>query len=254
MEYFVKKESIVRDIWGKSDTILLIFAGAAAEFALSKAVDWLYFTGKIPKDPLGRLFSTVTYARDIVFSEKDKAYQSIQAINHIHAHVENKRQSTIPEWAYKHVLYMLIDYSIRSYSLMERELTMTEKQEVLKVFCEVGSKMGINNLPNTFERFEIERHQQLQTDLKYSEYSEDLYKQYRKHLGFVRYKLLLETQKILLPDAVRQLLNFKKVSIMGMLVSFYKFLRMINLNDLLKSLILPSEYKREIRMLDNFST
>ncbi|MEJ7663471.1 MAG: hypothetical protein WKG07_29945 [Hymenobacter sp.] len=39
--------------------VLFIFAGAAAEFALNKAVDWLYFTGRLPADPLGRLFSTV---------------------------------------------------------------------------------------------------------------------------------------------------------------------------------------------------
>ena len=48
--------------------VAFIFAGAAAEFALNKAVDWLYFTGKLPKDPLGRLFTTVEYARQIVSS------------------------------------------------------------------------------------------------------------------------------------------------------------------------------------------
>jgi len=53
MEYFVKQNSIVRTIWGDGDTILFIFAGASAEFALNKAVDWLYFTGKLPEDPLG---------------------------------------------------------------------------------------------------------------------------------------------------------------------------------------------------------
>ncbi len=68
MELFVEKKSVVRKIWGKSDTILFIFAGAAAEFALNKAVDWLYFTGRLPADPIGRLFSTVTYARSIVFA------------------------------------------------------------------------------------------------------------------------------------------------------------------------------------------
>ena len=52
MANFVEDTSIVRDIWGKSDTILMVFAGASAEFALNKAVDWLYFTGKLPKDPL----------------------------------------------------------------------------------------------------------------------------------------------------------------------------------------------------------
>ncbi|MBW3546505.1 MAG: DUF2236 domain-containing protein, partial [Bacteroidetes bacterium] len=68
MEYFVDKHSVVREIWGKGDTILFIFAGASAEFALNKAVDWLYFTGKLPADPLKRLFSTVSYAKAIVFS------------------------------------------------------------------------------------------------------------------------------------------------------------------------------------------
>lgn len=72
-EPFVQKHSIVREIWGKSDTILLVFAGASAEFALNKAVDWLYFTGKLPADPLGRLFSTVNYAKAIVFSDKEMA-------------------------------------------------------------------------------------------------------------------------------------------------------------------------------------
>jgi len=65
MSFFVSKNSIVREVWGKSDTVLFIFAGASAEFALNKAVDWLYFTGKLPSDPIGRLFSTVTYARRI---------------------------------------------------------------------------------------------------------------------------------------------------------------------------------------------
>ena len=55
MEYFVEKGSIVREIWGKGDTILFIFAGASAEFALNKAVDWLYFTGKfVEKNPGGQ--------------------------------------------------------------------------------------------------------------------------------------------------------------------------------------------------------
>ena len=77
MEYFVDKRSIVRKIWGKGDTVLFVFAGTSAEFALNKAVDWLYFTGRLPADPLGRLFSTVMYAREIVFSEKEKAEKAI---------------------------------------------------------------------------------------------------------------------------------------------------------------------------------
>jgi hypothetical protein len=80
MKYFVKEDSIVRQIWGKADTVLFIFAGASAEFALNKAVDWLYFTGRLPADPLARLFSTVEYSSKILFSEQDKALAAIDKI------------------------------------------------------------------------------------------------------------------------------------------------------------------------------
>src|SRR5215211_7528237 len=60
---FVASDSIVRTIWGDADTILLIFAGAAAEFALNLAVDWLFFTGALPRDPGGRLFTTAKPAQ-----------------------------------------------------------------------------------------------------------------------------------------------------------------------------------------------
>ena len=90
MQYFVEKKSVVRKIWGKSDTVLFIFAGAAAEFALNKAVDWLYFTGKLPSDPIGRLFSTVSYARRIVFAPMEEASKAIDTIKQIHTAVEKK--------------------------------------------------------------------------------------------------------------------------------------------------------------------
>src|ERR1700733_8852209 len=103
-EVFVAQDSIVRQIWGKADTVLFIFAGAAAEFALNKAVDWLYFTGRLPADPLGRLFSTVAYARQIIFSEEAEALHAIDQITAIHRNVEKKRHATIPDSAYRDVL------------------------------------------------------------------------------------------------------------------------------------------------------
>src|SRR3982750_4451649 len=124
MEFFVDRQSVVRKIWGKSDTILFIFAGAAAEFALNKAVDWLYFTGKLPADPLGRLFSTVTYARAIVFAKNADALKAIDKITAIHVAVENSRGAKIPDWAYRDVLFMLIDYSIRAFEVLERKLSI----------------------------------------------------------------------------------------------------------------------------------
>jgi uncharacterized protein (DUF2236 family) len=253
MEYFVDKQSVVREIWGKADTILFIFAGASAEFALSKAVDWLYFTGRLPADPLGRLFSTVSYARAIVFSEKQSALHAIDAMAAIHANVEAKRGANIPDWAYRDVLFMLIDYSIRSFEVLERELSRAERQEVFDVFYRVGTRMGVRGLPESFEEWEIMRQEHLHQNLKYSTYTNDLFGQYRKHLGVIRYKILLEAQTLVVPQNVRELLNFRRISLLKPLIGLYKISRNIKVDWLLKALILPSGYKKEIKSLDNYS-
>jgi uncharacterized protein (DUF2236 family) len=251
MEYFVDKHSVVRRIWGKSDTILLIFAGAAAEFALSKAVDWLYFTGRLPSDPLGRLFSTVSYARKIVFSDRQSAMNAIDAIAAIHKGVEMKRGESIPEWAYRGVLFMLIDYSIRSFELLERRLNTTEKQEVFDVFYRVGSRMGIKGLPETFEDWEGMRQEQLSRNLERSRYTDDLFGQYRKHLGAVRYWILLEVHTLVAPQKVRELLGLRRVSLLKPLIAIYKLSRCIKVDWLLKDIIFPSGYRNEINALDS---
>lgn len=250
MEYFVDKQSVVRKIWGNADTIFLIFAGAAAEFAVNKAVDWLYFTGKLPKNPLKRMFSTVSYAQAIVFAEKQAAHPAIDAMSAIHAGVEAKRGSRIPDWAYRDVLFMLIDYSIRAFEIMERNLTQSEKQEVFRVFFRLGDRMGIAGLPISYDEWETMRANHLQNNLKYSDYTKDLFKQYRKHLGPVRYRILIEAQALIGPDPVRERLGLKRFSFLRPLVAVYKVSRMFKLDRLLKALVLPSAYKKEIAGLD----
>src|SRR5882757_1478872 len=211
-KFFVHKDSIVRKIWGRSDTVLLVFAGASAEFALNKAVDWLYFTGRLPSDPLGRLFSTVMYARKIVFSEKEDALKAIDQITNIHKAVEKNRGDKIPDWAYRDVLFMLIYYSMSSYELLERKLTDTEREELFDVFYRMGERMGLKELPHTFNEWLVMRNEHLQQDLVKSNFSTDLFKQYRKHLGAVRFLLLKESQKLVCPPLVLRLLNFGKLS------------------------------------------
>lgn len=249
-EYFVDKDSIVREIWGKSDTILFIFAGAAAEFALNKAVDWLYFTGRLPADPLGRLFSTVAYARAIVFSEKEAAHKAIDTIAAIHASVEEKRGMAIPDWAYRDVLFMLIDYSMRSYELLERKLTRQEKQEAFDVFYRVGSRMGVKGLPHTLDEWEEMRAGHLHNNLEYGPYTGNLFLQYRKHLGMVRYTLMLQTQAMLAPQRVCELLRLPKKRAVYALPWLYKSGRQLSVMQFLKRMLLPAAYKKEILALD----
>src|SRR4026209_2610437 len=134
MSDFIDHRSIVRTIWGSSDLVLLIFAGSAAEFALNRAVDWLFFTGEIPRDPIGQLFSTVRYAQEIVFVDEEKARRTLDRINAQHASVESQRGQTIPAWAYRDVLYMLIDYSERAYALLYRSLSLNQQNELFEVF------------------------------------------------------------------------------------------------------------------------
>jgi len=250
MDYFVEEDSIVRKIWGKGDTILFIFAGSAAEFALNKAVDWLYFTGRLPADPLGRLFSTVSYARKIVFSETQEALRAIDRIKAIHVGVESARGDTIPDWAYRDVLFMLIHYSIASFELLERKLNAEEKEEVYDVFYRLGDRMGLKMLPSNFTQWQLMRNEHMEQDLVKSEYSIDLYRQYCKHLGGFRFKLLKEGQVLVVPEIVRKMLGLRKYSLLTPVVPAYKLSRMLKLDWLLKSLILPAAYKKEIKELD----
>ncbi|MCB7481021.1 oxygenase MpaB family protein [Christiangramia sediminis] len=253
-ENFVAKNSIVREIWGKSDTILLIFAGASAEFALNKAVDWLYFTGKLPKDPLGRLFSTVNYAREIVFADRNSAINAIERMNRIHSSVENIRGKNIPAWAYRDVLFMLIDYSIRSFEILERPLKIAEKEEVFEVFSRLGEHMHLKNLPQNYENYLKMRDSHLEQHLFYGDYTRDLYKQYRKNLGWLRYMLLLESQTMIVPKKVHNYLNLRRLSLISPFIKVFKISRRIRLDDLMKAMILPPEYKTKIRSLDHQSS
>jgi mpaB/rubber oxygenase-like protein len=250
MEFFVEKNSIVRKMWGKSDTVLFIFAGAAAEFALNKAVDWLYFTGKLPSDPLGRLFSTVGYARRIIFSSEEEAHNAIDSMRKIHTAVEQNRGATIPDWAYRDVLFMLIHYSISAYELLERKLSNQEKEEAYNVFYRVGERMGLSELPKTYSEWLPVRQLHLMENLQKSVYTADLFKQYKKHLGAMRFKVLIEGQKLVVPDRVKELLHFNDFSLMKPVVPVYKITKLMKMDWLLKNILLPSDYKKQISEID----
>jgi len=250
MVYFVAKDSIVRKIWGNGDTILLIFAGASAEFALNKAVDWLYFTGRLPADPLKRLFSTVDYARQIVFSENEDALAAIDKITAIHQGVEAARGREIPEWAYRDVLYLLIDYSVRSFELLNRRLSQAEKEEVYDVFHRMGTRMQVKELPESYDLWLLQRHSALQENLENGAFTKDLYKQYRKHLGWFRYLILIQVQSLLVPQRVNELLHLGKNPFAPWIPLFYKISRFLRFKTIIKLAILPPAYKKEVMALD----
>ena len=247
---FAHKNSIVRKIWSSSDTILFIFGGAAAEFSLNKAVDWLYFTGKLPADPIGRLFSTVVYAQQIIFSDEKTALAAIDKITAIHQSVEQSRGMKIPDWAYRDVLFMLIHYSISAFELLERKLTDVEKEEIFDVFNSVGERMGLKDLPRNHIDWLDVREQHLKENLLKSALTDDLYQQYRKHLGLFRYLILREGQKLVVPFRARNLLSMSRFSVLKPFLLLYKFTQKINCDKFLKQALLPPEYAKRIMALD----
>lgn len=247
---FVAAGSIVRRIWGSADMVLLVFAGAAAEFALNKAVDWLYFTGRLPADPLGRLFSTVDYARRIVFADRAGAERTIDAIAAIHGAVEARRGRPIPAWAYRDVLFMLIAYSIKAFEVLERPLTEAEREEITTVFCHVGHRMGIPDLPTSYPAWRLAREQHLAQNLAASAHTADLHHQYRQHLGGPRYRLLRLAQAVLVPAPVRGLLGLPADAWLRPAFSLYRRTKHISLIQWLKTTLLPADYQARIRALD----
>lgn len=253
MEWFVSEGSIVRKIWGKSDTILFIFAGAAAEFALNKAVDWLYFTGRLPADPIGRLFSTVAYARQIIFSEREEAYNAIDKIASIHAGIEKARGASIPDWAYRDVLFMLMHYSIASFELLERKMKAGEKQELFDVFHRVGIRLGLKELPPNYQAWLPVREEHMNSNLLYTAFTADLFRQYKKHLGTASFVVLKEAQLLVVPPRVKELLRLQRMSRLFPFVPFYKLSRLVKADRFIKWLLLPSAYKRQIQELDAVS-
>jgi uncharacterized protein (DUF2236 family) len=246
----VHKESIVRKIWGSGDTVLLIFAGASAEFALNKAVDWLYFTGRLPADPIGRLFSTVRYAQEIVFAERDSALAAIDKITAIHKGVEASRGARIPDAAYLDVLFMLIGYSISSFELLERKLSEKEKEEIFDVFYRVGSRMGLKGLPGNYQDWELMRTEYLEINLVRSSFTTDLYGKYQESLGSFRYHILIQAQTLLVPARVRKLLSLPSVPLLYPVLQIYKGARFLRVDRLFKTMLLPAKYKVEIAGLD----
>lgn len=110
--------------------------------------------------------------------------------------------------------------------------------------------MGISDLPLSYEHWLLMRQEHLQLDLIRSEFTIDLYKQYRKHLGAVRYELLKQAQMLVVPQTAKNMLSLGRISWLTPVIGGYKLTRLLKLNGLLRDIILPAEYKSQINDLD----
>jgi len=247
---FVARGSIVRKIWGDIELVLLIFVGSAAEFALNRTVDWLFFTGRIPADPVKRLFSTVRYAQEIVFAEREAAERTLATINAIHGAIERQRGQSIPDWAFRDVLYMLIDYSERAHSILYGPLSTAEREDLYLVFRTVGEGLNVKALPAGYEEWRADRRLHLVRDLNHSRHTALLYHQYRRHLGEWRYQILRGVQALLVPERVRRLLRLRRRTIFAALVEGYGQLIVPELRPLVRRLMVQPRYWDEMKKME----
>jgi hypothetical protein len=156
----------------------------------------------------------------------------------------------MPDWAYRDVLYMLIDYSERAYHLLYRPLCEAEQQELFDVFRRVGEGLGIPGLPDSYFEWRSDRQLHMARDLVYSDYTSQLYDRYRVLLGAWRYRLLLAVQAWMVPEPIRRSLGLVRAPLLSELVRLYGLMGTDYLRSLTQSLLIPHCHLSEVRSMD----
>ena len=90
----------------------------------------------------------------------------------------------------------------------------------------------------------------LDEHLMYSTYTAELIKQYRKHLGWFRFFLLQEIQRMTVSPQVNRLLKLGRPRIAHLLIIPYRWIRKLGLNQWLISLMIPLQFKKQFIIMD----
>lgn len=203
---------ITRRIWGDFENVLLIYAGAAAEFTLNPENHWLFYTGKLPSDPLRRFEDTLKYQQKLFFMPEDKVPVVARHIRDLHSQVEQRRskeqgEMRISDKAYLQVFAMLIEYGILGFEyLHRRKLTRPQCEDYFNDIRSIALMMGIEDFPHDYHHYLTRRTQMVVRELQFNTHTKALLEAYRKNLGVFRYWGLLQFQaRFIDPILVRRL-------------------------------------------------
>ena len=127
---------------------------------------------------------------------------------------------------------------------------MPEKEEVYDVFYRFGARMKLKAFSANYSIWVIQKEHDMENDLEKSKYTLDFFRQYKKHPGPIRYFVLIEGQKLIIPEKFSQLLGFSKISMLTFIIPFYKLSRHIKLDVAIKKLLLPKKHEKEIKEID----
>jgi uncharacterized protein (DUF2236 family) len=184
----------------------------------------LFFTGRLPAAPVERFFETVRFAQSVFFGDPAGATDAIERINHIHRHVEQARGEEIPQWAYRDMLFILIDYGERAHGVVFGPMTEAERASHFGVGLALGRAMHLSGLPTTYAEYREQRRQQLLEDYARGPLTDELYASYRWALGPLRYRLLGLVQASVLPEELRDALRLEPYPLVDELLRWYRFL------------------------------
>jgi uncharacterized protein (DUF2236 family) len=241
---------VARRIWGNPDTVLLFFAGGSAEFAAIKAVDWLFYTNRLPSSPIERFFETMEFAQNVFLGKPDTSARSVKAINQIHKGVEKSRGMAIPQWAYKDVLFIILYYGERAHEVVFGPLSTQDRQSYFEAVMALGQLMHLQDLPQTYEQYLEQRKHHLIHDYEATTLTQELMQAYRKALGPVRYYLLTLVQACLVPQKINQVLGFTPNPVIRFLLRAYHYLPGGgNKLRLIQAIVLPVQYAGRLRRL-----
>ena len=98
------------------------------------------------------------------FADPAAATEAVERINRIHRRVEDARGEEIPQWAYRDMLFILIDYGERAHEVVFGPMTEAECASHFRVGLTLGRAMHLSGLPTTYAEYRNQRHQQLLED------------------------------------------------------------------------------------------
>jgi uncharacterized protein (DUF2236 family) len=165
--------------------------------------------GEAARRPVERFFETVRFAQSVFFGDPAGATEAIERINRIHRGVEQARGEEIPQWAYRDMLFILIDYGERAHEVVFGPMREAERVSHFEVALALGRAMHLSGLPTTYAEYRDQRHQQLLEDYARGPLTDELYASYRRALGPLRFRLLRLVQACVLPEELRDVLRLK---------------------------------------------
>ena len=223
---------ITRTIWGDPENMLLIYVGSAAEFALNPENHWLFYTGRLPSDPLRRFEKTLRYQQKLIFTPQEAIPALARHLKGIHTEVEERRSQEqgeikISNQAYLQVFSMLIEYGILGHEyLHRRKMTHEERETYFNDIRSIALMMEIRDFPEDYRHYVTRRIRMVVSELQCNAFTRELMDAYRKNLAPFSYWGLLQFQARFIHPILAGRLNLKTNRVFGWVYWLYPQVRL----------------------------